>query len=217
VESVIATPEATARLAALVPAETRLFTASKRLVSELIGFDFHRGVLACGIRNRARSLRTVLDEFRPSLRVVAAAGVGNAENVGGIVRAAAAFGGDAVLLDAQCADPFSRRAIRVSVGNVFKLPVVQTGDFSAELQWLRYHKGCVLHAAVSGADARPLQDIAPTGRDVVVLGREDFGLREEILRLCDHSITIEMREDVDSLNVATAGAIMLYHFSLAPS
>jgi tRNA G18 (ribose-2'-O)-methylase SpoU len=138
--------------------------------------------------------------------VVALEDLVDVDNVGAIARNAAALGADALLLSPRCADPFYRKAIRVSMGSVFSLPVVRARRWPDDLLALRPRAlvGAVLSEAVPAAQLPPLP------RFVLVLGAEGPGLSPETIRLCDHRATIPMAPGADSLNVATAGAVLLY-------
>ena len=223
VESLLATPAATERLEGLVPASVPLFVASKAILSDIVGYRFHAGVLACAVRPRFAPVMEVIAQThaapdarahgaRPS-RVVALSQVVDADNVGSIVRSAAAFGADALVLDDRCADAYSRRAIRVSVGNIFKLPVIACDDFAGELRRLRDEQGYRLFALVADADAEALESASPTGRDLLLFGGEGYGLRDDLRQMCDCRLTIPTDPNVDSLNVAVASAITLHHFA----
>ena len=216
VESVLAMPSAAERLSKLIPAAVPFFVATKSVVSEVAGYRFHSGVLACGVRRPPQSVREVIarrSESEQSL-VVALSEVVDVDNVGSIVRSAAAFAATAVLLDRRCADAFSRRGIRVSVGNVFKIPVLECDNLAAQLVELRDAAGYSLHAAVTDSSAAPLAEIEPSGRDALVFGGEGYGLAPELQALCGSRVTVPTAEAVDSLNVSVASAIVMNHFAV---
>ena len=111
------------RCAAYGPGTERLERRQSRsiatlpgLVEQIVGFNFHRGILACGRRQAALASWDLLaDAGRPSTLVICA-NVQDPTNLGSILRNCAAFGVDAVVFNRQCADPFSRRVLRVSMG-----------------------------------------------------------------------------------------------------
>lgn len=213
VESLLATQAASQRLEALVPSTVQLFVASKTILSEIVGYRFHSGVLACGKRRRLASTAQITTHDARAQLLVALSQVVDADNVGSIVRSAAAFGADAVLIDPRCADAFSRRAIRVSMGNVFRIPIVECENLGVEFAALANDHGYTLFAAVTDCDAMPLRTIEPTGRDVLLFGGEGYGLSDELVTRCSRRVTIPMDRGMDSLNVAVASAVTLYHFS----
>ena len=89
--------------------------ADQDVMNQLVGFDFHVGVVGCGVRRPNDALESVLSQTAKRLTVVVCPHCDNPENLGAIVRIGAAFGIDALLLGKSCCDPFSRRVIRVAV------------------------------------------------------------------------------------------------------
>jgi tRNA G18 (ribose-2'-O)-methylase SpoU len=127
-----------------------------------------------------------------------------------MTRNAAALGADALPLSPRCADPFYRKAIRVSMGSVFHLPIVRAAtDWLAELRALK-DRGFALVGAVLDADAVPIEKYTPPEKFVLLLGAEGPGLTPGTKKLCDARVTIPMAAGADSLNVATAGALLLH-------
>jgi tRNA G18 (ribose-2'-O)-methylase SpoU len=100
-----------------------VYSASQAVMDEIVGFPIHRGILAFGRRGRTPDAGDLLAELEGPAIVLALFGIANHDNMGGILRNAAAFGARAVLLGADCCDPFYRKAIRVSVGAALTLPI----------------------------------------------------------------------------------------------
>jgi tRNA G18 (ribose-2'-O)-methylase SpoU len=140
-------------------------------------------------------------------------GIQDPENLGSILRTSAAFGVSMVLLGPHCADPFSRRVARTSMGANFRLPVVESLDLQADLLTLRDEFGVRLVATVLGSEAQPLPEVAVEDRHALLFGSEGHGLDQRWVELCDLRVTIPMRPAVDSLNVSVAAGVVLYHFS----
>ncbi|MEZ5323019.1 MAG: TrmH family RNA methyltransferase [Microthrixaceae bacterium] len=97
-----------------------VFTAPTALIDEVVGFALHRGVVAVADRGRDPLWSSIARRARTSLLVH---GVGDAENMGMLIRNAAAFDVGAVLVDPTCTPPLSRRSIRVSVGYALTVPL----------------------------------------------------------------------------------------------
>ena len=137
--------------------------------------------------------------------------VGNVDNVGAIFRNAAAFGARGVLLQADCADPLYRKAIRTSMAASLVTPYA-TVPWPDVLQDLA-RRGWATVAMTPAAEAPLLQDVSATlpGHSVViVLGHEGEGLTSDAMHACTHRARIAIARRVDSVNVATAAAIALY-------
>lgn len=189
-----------------------IYVLSRSDIKELVGYNFHRGIMACGIRPERSTIRSVFPDAVPQTStILAASKIGDYENMGAIIRAACAFGADAILLDDGCADPFARRSLRVSTGHAFKIPIVESEDFTADLKKL-VELGFENFATVLSNTATPLAEVTRAPRSVLLVGNEGYGLEEDTLAQCTHQITIPMQRGSDSLNVAMATGIFLYHF-----
>lgn len=195
-------------------ADVPIYVLPHRLAQMLVGQKFHAGMLGCGIRHAPPPLTELVTPDRRHL-FVACAGTENPDNIGAILRIAAAFGVTAVLLGSGCSDPFSRRALRVSMGNALRVPVFEYGDeLSARLLDLRQHCCAELVASLLADDAEHLRDVTLESSVVVLLGNEDAGLSDEFIELADRRVTIPMHSGTDSLNVSVAAGIFLHHFAL---
>ena len=141
-----------------------------------------------------------------STRLVIVEGVDNPANVGAIVRNAAAFGWDGLLLDHTSADPLARRALRVAMGTAFTLPHARTRTLIDDL---RESTDRTLYALTPDASAVGIGTITPSLRRAVVIGSERAGLSPEIMALAT-PVRIPMAAGVDSLNAAAAAAVACY-------
>jgi tRNA G18 (ribose-2'-O)-methylase SpoU len=151
----------------------------------------------------------VLDGAR---RVLVLEGVNDYENLGSLFRNASAFGVDAVLLDPTTADPLYRRATRVSLGHVLRVPFarVEPAAWPTILGELHRDGICVL-ALTPAADATPLGSVLARVPDRVgvLVGAEGPGLSDAAMAAADHRVRIPMTPGTDSVNVATSAAIAL--------
>jgi tRNA G18 (ribose-2'-O)-methylase SpoU len=195
---------------ALAGVDVPVYVADKWLLSQVVGFRVTRGVLASADRPPAPDLASVLDRAR---HVAVLEGLNDFENLGALFRNAAAFGLDAVLLDPRCADPLYRRSVRVSMGHVLRVPFVSLpGPWPASLASLRERGFRILAATpdLAGADVRT---IAAPPRWAVLFGAEGPGLSAPALAAADQTVRIAMSGGVDSLNVATAAAVVFAHLT----
>lgn len=212
-ESALVSSRKLPRLATALPTDLPVYVLDDREIEEVVGFKFHRGVLGCGRRPRGRSAGELLDEMPPSLRAVACPEITDAENLGSIIRTAGCLGVNALVLGERCADAYSRRCIRVSMGAVFSLPIYRGDCIVDELAELGARRSTQLVAAVADATAEPLAAIRPDPGWCLVLGNEEKGLEEDILELCDVRVRIPMAEGADSLNVSVAAGILIHHMT----
>ncbi|MEI2650228.1 MAG: RNA methyltransferase [Dermatophilaceae bacterium] len=185
-----------------------VFVGEAPVLESITGFHVHRGALAAMSRPTLPEVATVLADAR---RVVILEDIVDHTNVGAIFRSAAALGVDAVLVTPRCADPFYRRAIRVSMGTVFQVPWTRIAPWPRALDELRA-AGFTIAAFGLGDRARDLDAVAahPPERLAVVLGTEGDGLSRHTVAACDFEVRIPMAGGVDSLNVAAASAVAMW-------
>ncbi|MEP1124199.1 MAG: RNA methyltransferase [Ilumatobacter sp.] len=209
--SVLVTPSRVERISARVPGlvdgDTPLYVMTRDLMAHAVGFDLHRGVVASADR---RPVPTVADIAASSAkRVAVLVGLNDAENVGVISRAARALGIDALVLDPTCTDAYSRRTVRVSMGEVLHLTVARSNDWPGDLDVL-HRAGFESWAMTPASDAIDLWSIEPHERAerlAIVVGAEGPGLDDATMRATTRRVRIPIRPDVDSLNVGHAAAI----------
>ncbi|GMA28115.1 TrmH family RNA methyltransferase [Arenivirga flava] len=177
------------------------------LLSQLTGYSLHRGIVASMDRPPLPEPRELLRDART---VVVLDGVADPTNVGAIFRSVSGIGADAVLIAPGTADPFYRRAIRVSMGTVLQVPWTRIGALPTE-QLEGFH----LAALALRDDSVDLRAFAARRPDWValVLGSEGHGLGEASLAACDTVVRIPMRHGIDSLNVAAASAVAIWAMS----
>ena len=187
-----------------------VYVLRDELACELVGYNFHAGILGCGIRPANAELAQLC--AKSSGLIVACERLTDPDNLGTIVRLATGFGALGLLLSPGCCDPYSRRTLRVSMGNLLSLSLRESPDFQQELQLLAKW-GWASVATVLDATATPLRQFAGPQKGVVLLGNEADGLSLEVVQQCEHRVTIPMQGTTDSLNVALAAGIVLYELT----
>jgi TrmH family RNA methyltransferase len=143
--------------------------------------------------------RADLPPFRSDTAALALWRVADPGNVGTLIRAADAFGA-AVCLSAGCADPTGPKALRASMGAVFRVPL---GRFDA---------APAPRLALVPRGGQPLGDLSLSAEASFVLGAEREGLPDDVLAGCEHLATIPLKAGAESLNVAMAGTVALYEW-----
>lgn len=211
VESVLATEKRADEIAPLVPSDVPVYVASPAVVNQIIGFKFHSGTMAIARRPRSPTIDDVIGD-KSRVLIVVCPEIANTENLGSMIRIAAAFGADAMLIGERSCDPFFRQSVRVSMGAVFTLPIVRSRDIVADLRSLRA-RGVELIATVLDQSAEELSNVKPPARTAILFGNEAQGLSDEHVAMCDRRVTLPMKLGTDSLNVAVATGVFLYHFT----
>lgn len=213
VRSLLLTPTRLAMLEAAIEAvDAPVYLASQAVVNAVSGFHLHRGALASAHRDPlpdAVTLATGVD------LLVVTEGLNDHENLGALFRNAAAFGVGAVLLDPTSADPLYRRSVRVSVGQVLRVPFARASPWPAALTRLR-GLGFEVLALTPAPDAEDLRSVTRRPRQALLVGAEGPGLSADAQASSDRRVRITMADGVDSLNVATAAALALHHLARLP-
>jgi tRNA G18 (ribose-2'-O)-methylase SpoU len=186
-----------------------LLAASKAEIERATGFPDRQGLKAVGRLPRATTLEEVLREQPRPYLFAALDGITNAENVGVVVRNAAALGVAALIAGETTCSPFLTRAIGTSMGAVFRLPIVEHTPLVEALRRLRA-AGVACVAAHPSAAQRTLPEANLRQDCCLVLGSEGEGISPAILALCDESVSIPMSRGVDSLNVGSAAGVLFY-------
>ena len=213
VESVFIAEKHLAEYEPFVPATVALYVASTETMNGIVGMKFHSGVIACGRRKPWRPLDEALPKSAGRQTLVICPDINNVENIGSLIRLSAGFGVDAMILGERCHDPFWRQSIRVSMGTIFSLPIYKSPNLAEDLRRLRTEWGIELAATVLSADAQPLAEARRPQRLGLLFGSEPHGLDRDSIALCEQRLTIPMKLGTDSLNVAVAAGIFLYHFT----
>ena len=185
------------------------YLTTRPRLEEIVGFHVHQGVMAIAEAPAPPDFSAFVAE-RPDALLVALEGVSNAENVGGILRTMAGLGADGLIIDRATNDPFVRRAVRVSMGAAFRIPVWRSEDLAATLTDLRAAHGLRSLALHVRGDTVPIGAADMTRPVCLVLGSEATGLGDAVVAACDACVEIPMHGGWSCLNVGTAGAIALW-------
>ena len=182
-----------------------VYTGEDTLLKDLTGFQLSRGILCAMERPSPLTAADVLAHAR---RIAVLENVVDGTNVGALLRSAAALGADGVLLTPDCCDPLQRRAARVSMGAALRIPwavcdcpldALKAAGFQTAALALRENAVSIDHEQLKTADKLAL-----------FLGAEGDGLKQETIDSCDFAVIIPMYHQMNSLNVAAAGAVAFW-------
>jgi tRNA G18 (ribose-2'-O)-methylase SpoU len=210
IRSVLVTPAGHRRLVGdLESLAAPVYVASQQVMDAVAGFPIHRGVVAAAGR---LPLPDVADVLTGARTVAVLEDLNDHENIGALFRNAAAFGVDGVLLSPACADPLYRRAVRVSLGHVLRVPYTVMGDWPAGIAGLAAAGWETVALTPSGGT--PVGELSRVrGPVAVLLGAEGRGLSAAALAAAGRTVRIPMADGVDSLNVATAAAVAFHRLA----
>ena len=205
VRSILVTPRHRGRIEALPGvAGANVLVADEDVVARTVGFHFHRGVIASAQR---RPLPSVADVVRTSRRIAVLEGLNDPENLGLIARSARAFGIEALVLDPTCIDPYYRRTVRVSMGEVLLLAVARCDEWPAGIDVL-HDAGFETWALTPDRRASSLWEATPptsSPSSSAPKGRVSAPLS---CNAPSRRVRIPISRDVDSLNVGHAAAVV---------
>ena len=190
-----------------------VYVAKPEILAQVTGYQLTRGML-CAMKRP--DLLPVEEVCKQAKRIAVLENVVNPTNVGAIFRSAAALGMDAILLTGGCADPFYRRAIRVSMGTVFQIP--WTYIEKKTCAWPEEGISCLRKIGFkTAAMALKKESVSIDDKNLlaeeklaVILGTEGDGLATDTIADCDYTVLIPMAHGVDSLNVAAASAVAFW-------
>lgn len=188
----------------------KIFIGEKMLLETIVGFGLHQGIMAVGRIPKPLTIEEVIAEYEPPRLLIAVDGLTNSDNLGVIVRNCVAFGVTAIIVGETSSSPYLRRSVRMSMGAVFKLPIIHVSDLKNTLINLSSDHGTRCIAADVHADDCAISEADLKGNICIVFGSEGSGIGEQVLEACPERIKIPVTEEVDSLNVASASAVFLY-------
>ena len=222
VDSILVTDRRQHMVDGIDPDRYRIYLLPEELASQLVGYDFHGGVVAAGWRRESPAISDWLPlEATTSERVVVCPRITDPDNLGTLIRLCVGFGVRALILGPGSTDPFSRRVLRVSMGHAFFLPIMPADELEPQLTALRERHGFRFLATVLDPTATPLErfpfggldeDGSRSSRLGLLFGNEADGLEPEWIDFCDERVTIPMGPQADSLNVAVSAGIFLHWF-----
>jgi tRNA G18 (ribose-2'-O)-methylase SpoU len=214
VESVLVDQEYAEESRVWIPEDVVTYIVPHQLVDELLGFNFHRGFLGCGIRKPLRQARDVLrEDVREANWIsVLAVGIQDPENLGVIIRTCAGLGIRTIILGPGTADPLSRRVLRVSMGAALKVDLVDSPNIT---EFLDIAKQQQVHTIATSLQmpSTEITEVTRSGPSVVLFGNEAYGLPDAIQSAADQRINIRMDLNTDSLNVSVAAGIVLHYLA----
>ncbi len=191
------------------PEMIEVFIGEKEELSKITGYELHQFIMACAEIPETQTIDKIIRSSSLPVLLVALDGLTSSDNVGLVLRSCAAFGVHALIAGETSADPWLRRAVRKSMGNVFRVPVIYSDSLVDTIKKLRFEYGIEVFSAQITKESVPLYTVSLKKSCCVVMGNEGSGVTRKVLDVCNKSLYIPMQEGVDSLNVSSAAAIIL--------
>lgn len=184
--------------------QDQLFVADISLMRLIVGYHVHSGIMAIGKMPEEKPIEELTPPFVMLNSIV------NAENVGSIIRNAAAFGFKTLIYDNATVPPYLRRSVRVSMGNVFLMDTYKTDSLSDTIDYLK-ESGFVMYGAeITNTSIPVYKEIPLNDRFGILFGNEGHGIETNVLAKCDKILHIPISPSVQSLNVAASSALIFY-------
>jgi len=156
----------------------------------------------------AKQIKQSIQNLSNSKRVVLLEGIKDAGNLGTIIRTASAFGIDGIVLYGDTVDLYNPKCVRSTVGCLWKIPIIQIKEME-ELKsiFTPFERVATLP---KGVNVISLNDYIPDEQALIMFGSEADGLSDELKDFATKNVTIEMQENVESLNLSVSASILMY-------
>lgn len=151
-------------------------------------------------------INAFIDEVKDMSYILILDGISEPGNMGTIIRTAEAAGIQCIMLKEGCTDIYSPKTVRAAMGSVFRMKFKKMWDTDANL----LKKAGFTLAATALYDSVPMEEAKFSGKRAIIIGSEANGVSEEMLKLSDIRIRIDMKGSVESLNAAVAAGIAMY-------
>lgn len=195
-------------ITALFDYETAPVVVSAAVFKKMCDTQNPQGIL-CVCRMRGDTADDFLLRHKTgALRLLLLEGVQDPGNLGTMVRTAEGAGFDAVIADENTVDVYNPKVTRSTMGSLFRVPVLYTGDLAAVAEQIKRSSATVYAAHLRGV--RNYNEIDYNDRIAFMIGNEGAGLSEEISAIADELVRIPMRGRLESLNAAVAASLLMY-------
>ncbi len=144
-------------------------------------------------------------------RVLLLESVRDPQNIGAIIRSAAAMGADRIIMSADCADIYNAKTVRASMGTLFGMKIDRVDSIPEAIRCIQTG-GRRVFAAALDERAQRLGQVDVSSCDCILVGNEGHGLTPEAIEACDATLYIPMQSGVESLNAAVAASVLLWEF-----
>ena len=191
---------------ALKAFETETYTV--KIIDESIMKKIYTTSSTCEILAVAKKKEYKINDFIKKNKLILLDSISDPGNLGTIIRSAAAFGIEGIILYKDCVDMYSSKVIRSAAGNFFKIPVIIIKD-TEEIKgnFKNFEK---IATALYEKNTNSIQDCKNIKKYIIMFGSEANGLSNELIKISDKNIRLEMKNNVESLNLSVSASIIMY-------
>ncbi len=194
--------------------DAKILYAAPAVFERLTDERAPEGVVTCAefleLRHRSLDFTDKLD-VGDNEKIVMLEAVRDPQNIGSIIRSARAFSVERIIMSADCADIYSAKTVRASMGNLFGIKIDRVADIVSAVEELK-SSGRAVYAAALDASAKRLGRDEFESNSVVLIGNEGHGLSQEVLSAVSGSVYIPMADGVESLNAGVAASVLMWEF-----
>ena len=205
-------PQLLSQLTPIPEGQCVIHVCEKKTLLDILKYKNASGLGLVTVVPRPEKVRFPAGKCSDWDRILVLDGLTNSDNVGGLIRTAACFGFSAVVLSPDCCSPWERKSVRVSMGHVFSIPVCHLSDPLPSAMRSLTSSGWETYAAVVQNENQYLHKVESPQKFAIVVGSEHNGVSQVVRNSCSTQLKISMPDDVDSLNVGIAGAVIMNHF-----
>ncbi len=167
----------------------------------------------CEVLAVVKKTETDIKKFQTSKKIILLDSVSDPGNLGTIIRSAAAFNIDGIILYGNCVDLYSSKVIRSSAGNYFKTPIISVKSKEELIKLFPNHQ--IVATALSKKNNISINECAHFNKYIIMFGSEATGLSQELIEIADKNIKLQMAKNVESLNISVSVSIILYELYLS--
>lgn len=162
----------------------------------------------CEVLAIAKKKCSKIEEIKNIKNILLLDSISDPGNLGTIIRSAAAFNVGAIILFGNCVELYSPKVVRSCTGNFFKVPIVLVKTVDELIENFKSH--VKIATSLSKENNISVKECSKLGNYIVMFGSEASGLCDELTKIADKNIKLEMSNDVESLNLSVSASIILY-------
>ena len=179
----------------------RIISTNEAVLKKITAADSAPEVIAV-----AKQIHNSIDALKNASRIILLEGIKDLGNLGTIIRTASAFGIDGIIMYGDCADLYNPKCVRSTVGNLWKTPIIEIKDIKILNKYFKDYD----RIATLPLSKNLLKNFKTSEKMLIMFGSEADGLSKELIDFSTSSLKIEMKNDVESLNLAVSCAIVMY-------